>query len=147
MSMRKAEKRGANQWVGQLEFQSRGLALIEFVRGSKSPTEQKGIKVKSRRKVRVEVKPGRKYVVRGGFIARTQARGIQVFKRTRKNRRDLLMQTTPSLGQLLLRDTKNKIAATLQTRGAQLFRKNFMQDLEFRVSDTFKRIQSNRKYK
>lgn len=147
MTIEKAEGRGFANLSGALVFQSRGLALIDFVRGSKAPTKQKGIKVSRRKKVKVEVKPGRTYVVRGGFIANSQSRGLQVFKRTKANRAHLLMQTTPSLGQLLLRDTKNKIAATLQTRGAQLFQKNFNEDLSFRVSDTFKRMQANRRYK
>jgi hypothetical protein len=147
ISLQKAEGRGFADLSGSLVFQSRGLALIDFVRGSKQPTQQKGVAVKRRKKVKVQVKPGRTYVVRGGFIANTQSRGLQVFKRTKANRSHLLMQTTPSLGQLLLRDTKNKIAATLQTRGAQLFQANLIKDLEFRVSDTFKRMQANRKYK
>ena len=144
MFLNKAEGKAGSKISGSLEFKSKGFPLIDFVRGAKRPTPQKGVKVKNRKKVKVEIKPGHQYVVKGGFIANSQNRGLQVFKRVKSDRKKLLMQTSPSLGKLLLNETKNKIGSSLQTRGVGLFRDNFLQDLKYRTSAAFKEAQKGR---
>lgn len=143
----RAQSSSKSQISGALQFRSKGFPLIDFVRGSKKVTEQKGIKVKRRKAVKVEIKPGAKFTVRGGFIANTGSRGLQIFKRRNGERKNIYMQTTPSLGQLLLKSTKNKIGSQLQQRGAALFQERFAKDLQFRMSDAFKKAKAERQQK
>lgn len=143
ISLVKAEGKGLLV-TGSLVFQSRGLPLSLFVKGALRATPQKGVKVNKRKAVKVQIKPGKTYVVKGAFIAQTASKGLQVMKR--KIGSFPRMQTTPSIGQLLLNENRNKIAATLQNRGAELFQKNFQRDLEFRVTKAFANIKAPKKF-
>jgi len=136
----KAGGKGLRALSGSVVFQSRGLQLIDFVRGAKAVTPQKGIPVKRRKKVRVEVAPGKRFVVAGGFITKTASKGLQIMKADKKTKGHLLMQTAPSLGALLLNE-KKKLGSRLQTRGAEIFQKNFMHELEYRTQRLLSKIQ------
>lgn len=122
-----------NEIQGSVVYQSRGLNLIDFVKGTKAVTPQKGVKVKRRKKVRVEITPGKRFIVAGGFITQTASKGLQVMKRDSKVNGHLLMQTGPSLGALLLNE-KKRVGARLQAQGLEIFNKNFQHELKFRLN-------------
>jgi len=135
----KAGGKGLRALSCSVVFQARGLQLIDFVRGARAVTPQKGVPVKRRKKVRVEVTPGKRFVVAGGFITQTASKGLQVMKRDKKTQGHLLMQTAPSLGALLLNE-KKKLGARLQTRGAEIFQKNFTHELEYRTQRLLSKV-------
>lgn len=135
----KPRGKGLKDLGGAVVFQSRGLQLIDFLRGTKAATEQKGIPFRRRKKVRAEVTPGKRFVVSGGFIAKTSSKGLQIMKRDKNTKGHLLMQTAPSLGSLLLNE-KKKIGATLQSRGAQIFQDNFARELNYRLQSLSDKI-------
>jgi hypothetical protein len=135
----KARGKGLSDLSGSVVYQSRGLQLIDFIRGTKAPTPMKGIPVKRRKKVRAEVTPGKRFVVTGGFVSMTASKGLQIMKRDKKTKGHLLMQTAPSLGSLLLNE-KKKIGATLQGRGAEVFQKNFISELNYRLESMLSKV-------
>lgn len=135
----KAGGKGLKALSGSVIYQSRGLQLMDFIRGARTATPQKGIAVNKRKKVRVEVTPGKRFVVAGGFVAQTASKGLQIMKRDKNTRGHLLMQTAPSLGALLLNE-KKKIGSRLQTRGAEIFQKNFMHELEYRTQRLLSKV-------
>jgi hypothetical protein len=53
-----------------IDFSKNPIPMLEFVKGNKDPIEQKGIKVSKRRKLKAEIQPGRKFVVKKAFIQR-----------------------------------------------------------------------------
>lgn len=118
---------------GDVVFSSKGIALVEFIRGSKSVTSQKGLKIKNRKKVRVEVTPGKRVVVQGAFLQKTSSKGLQILKRDSKTLGHTLMQSAPSVGALLLsprRETGKKIT----TVASATFQKNFQYELNYRMT-------------
>lgn len=80
--MRKASVDMFGAVSGELEFSAESIPMIEFVKGSKEPIEQKGIKVKKRRKLKVEIAKGKRFVLKKAFIQRVHSK--QVFKRPTK---------------------------------------------------------------
>lgn len=133
----KPRGKGLNDLGGSVVYQSKGLALIDFLRGTKAVTPQKGIPIKRRKKVRVEITPGKKFIVKGGFITKTASKGLQIMKGSKTNRSHLMMQTAPALGTLLLND-KKRIGAKLQSRSAEIFQENFSRELNYRLQNLFK---------
>lgn len=129
--MHKSAVTGRGLVSGSLLISTVPLPLIEFVRGSKERTSQKGIPVKRRKKVRVEIKPGNRFVVRGGWIGQTQSRGLQVLRRGRAQGH-LKMQVGPSLGAILLSDRRGVTPKVLQL-GQETFTKNLKRELNFRL--------------
>lgn len=135
ITLEKPNQKKISQVRGSIVYQSRGLALIDFVKGNKGVTPLKGVKVKRRRKVRVEITPGKKFVVNKGFISSTR-RGNQVMKRGAGSQ-VLKMQTAPSVGALLLSRKKN-VGVQIQSLARERFVKEFERDLKYRINNLFK---------
>jgi hypothetical protein len=88
-----------NALSASVVFSSKPIPMLEFVRGRKSPTPQKGIKVARRKKVRVEIVPGRRQILKNAFIQ--HVRSLQVFKRP-KGQDNFKYQGTRSIGSLAM---------------------------------------------
>lgn len=132
ISIQKPNQKKFYNMQGSLTYQSRGLALIDFVRGQKKATPMKGVKVKKRRKVKVEITPGKKITLNKAFISKTASKGLQVMKGTGKSQ-VLKMQTAPSLGALLMSRKKN-VGVEIQTLARQRFNIEFRRDLMARIN-------------
>ena len=100
--------------------------MLEFVRGAKTPIQQKGVKVKRRRKLKIEIKPGRKVILAHAFIQRV--RTLQVFKR--KNERRLAKQGIHSVAQEVFRSYK---ASRIAEEGLKKFESEFQRDWDIRL--------------
>jgi hypothetical protein len=85
-----------------VEFSGTPIPMIEFVRGSKKPINQKGKKVGRRRAVKVEIKPGRRFKLRHGFIATVKSK--QIFRRSGKGKSDLKKQSIKAPSVLVGKD-------------------------------------------
>ena len=85
-----------NQIYSSVNTSSKPISLIHFVRGQKAPIPQKGIAVARRKKVVVEVTPGRKVKLQTAFIAKSRRGGaVQVFRRDNNDK--LIKQSVPSV--------------------------------------------------
>lgn len=80
-STRKARGNDINAMRGIVEIKGTTVSLIRFVKGSKDPRKQKGISVRKRRPIKVEVIPGRVTRVKGAFIAKGSGGKNQLFRR------------------------------------------------------------------
>lgn len=76
------------------------ISLINFVKGSKSPRKQQGVKVRQRKKVRVEVRPGRAIGLAHGFIAKGKNGNMGLFSRITKASLPIRRDSVPSLHHL-----------------------------------------------
>lgn len=84
-----------NQIYSSVNTSNKPISLIHFVRGQKAPIPQKGIPVARRKKVVVEVTPGRKVKLNTAFIAKSRRGGaVQVFRRDHNDK--LIKQSVPS---------------------------------------------------
>lgn len=118
---------------GSIGYDSTPIPMMEFVRGNKNPIQQKGIKVKSRRKLRVEIRPGRKVVLAHAFIQKV--RTLQVFKR--KKERRLAAQGVHSIAHEVFRSYKaNRIAEA----GLKKFESEFEREWAIRLEGLIKDV-------
>ena len=120
-----------------IKFMSKSIALIEFLRGKKEPRSQKGIKPKSRRKIRVQVKPGKNIRLHKGFLARGHGGKVNVFRRTDNKVRKppnqkgpLAIQKMPSIARLV---EKPKISTPLQNFAAKRLGIEFERALNYQL--------------
>lgn len=86
-----------------LKVSSKPMSMIEFLSGPQERFSQKGLKVSERRKVRVEVKPGRKVELAGAFVAMGKGGNFHVFRRKGKTRHPIAKQSAPSMAVVLQR--------------------------------------------
>ena len=119
---------GGNNYEGSIDFSSEPLPLIEFVKGSKEPIKQKGVKVKRRRKLRVEITPGKRFVMRKAFIQRVRSK--QVFKRP-QGQDNFKKQGVPSVGTIVI---QRGIGKELVDIGGARFAELFAADLNARLN-------------
>lgn len=80
MRLQKPQGNLLSAMEGSVEYSDNPISMIDFVKGSKAPLKQKGIPVKKRRKLKAEVKKGKTFVVKGGFIQKGKNGNNQVFK-------------------------------------------------------------------
>lgn len=80
-----------------LEISGKPMSLIRFVLGPAEKFSQAGIKIADRRKVKVEVKPGRKVELKGAFIGEGRSGNFHVFRRRGPKRHPIVKQSAPSL--------------------------------------------------
>jgi len=124
--LQKAGGGALNSLEAALVFSGEPVPLLEFVKGSKQPIEQKGIPVKRRKKLRAEITPGKRFVVKGAFIQRV--RSLQVFKR--KDSGGFHKQGTRSIAFIITeRGVGEKLVSVGQTRLAELLQ----HELEFQL--------------
>lgn len=126
LRLQRASGGSFNSLEAAILFSNDPIPLLEFVKGSRSPIEQKGIPVKRRKKTRAEISPGKRFVVNKGFIQRVQS--VQVFKRGSSGR--FHKQATRSVGFLITeRGIGERLVKLGQSRLAELLGK----ELEFQV--------------
>lgn len=114
----------------KLVFSGKPIPLINFIRGSKAVIEQKGIKVKRRRKLRAEITPGKRFIVKKAFIQR--ARSVQVFKGQRG--KGFKSQGAPSIAHLIRERHGGVLGRALVSYALKRFDRTFEQDLKARLN-------------
>lgn len=126
--MKKAQGSVLAGLVGEIAYLDDPVPLLEFVRGSRDPAKQAGIRIKDRKPLRVEIRPGKRFVLKRAFIQKVVTK--QVFKRTPKGK-DFKKQSSPSVGFVVLYRTMHLRIADV---GHASFQKNFQSELAFRLS-------------
>jgi hypothetical protein len=129
--MLKARGSKLHSLEGKLIFSGIPVPLLTFVRGNKDVIQLKGKKIKNRRKLRAEVTPGKRFIVKGAFIQR--ARTKQVFKG--KKKRGFKKQGAPSIGHIV---REKEVGNVLARFGAKRFRDIFLDEVDKRIRGVFK---------
>ena len=111
---------------GMISFSGQPIPLIEFVRGNKTPQSQKGIPIKRRRKIRVEITPGKRFEVKRAFIQTVHS--TQLFKRAKSG--GFKKQGIRSIAYLI---RERGLGQKLVAVGKERFRELFLRDLEARM--------------
>lgn len=127
IDIQKAKGSRLSEVFGIISFSGAPIPLIEFVRGNSDVAPQKGIPIKNRRKVRVEITPGKRFVVPHAFIQRVHS--TQVFKRGKNQ--GFKKQGIRSVGSTVI---TRGIAKDLVAIGQQRFREVFLADLKARIA-------------
>lgn len=99
---------------GVVSFSDIKIPMIRFISGKKTPIDQKGVAVSSRKKLRATVIPGRKITLPHSFVMRGQ-----VFTRTKSG---LKLQRTRSVGHLV---AERGIGQYLQLIGGRRYQSLF----------------------
>lgn len=128
--MNKAKGGKLGELVGSLDFSGSPIPVLEFVKGAKTALVQKGIPVAKRRKLKVEITPGKPFIMKGAFIQRVHS--LQVFKGRRS--KGFHKQGIRSLAYLLV---NRGIGDGLVTFGQQRFTQIFLDDLRKRMNNVF----------
>lgn len=116
-----------NQTYASVNTSSKPISLIHFVRGQRVPTPQLGIPVAKRKKVVVEVSPGRKIKLNKAFIAKSSRGGaIHVFKRDNANK--LIKQSVPSAWVVM---GKPEVQRAISKIGFERYQIEFKRNLEY----------------
>jgi hypothetical protein len=114
-----------------LKISSIPLPLIGFLVGPKKKTNQKGIAVKSRKAIRVRIRPGKKNIkIRTGFIRdSTKGSGLQIFKR--KGKEGWAKQTVPSQHRIF---NKMQTRRPILKKAVDTYETRFQHEFNIRVT-------------
>lgn len=134
ISLQKARGSRLGEVFGVISFSGKPISLINFVIGNRGVTSQAGIAISRRRKIKVEVTPGARYVVSRAFILPVPA--MQLFKRRKGG--IYSKQSVPSLKNLI---EKKDVGKTIAHIGQERFRELFLIDLKRRIEEGALKIQ------
>lgn len=132
---------GFRSLVGSVDYSVEPVRMIEFVKGSKQPIKQKGIPVRKRRKLKVEVRPGKRIKLPGAFIQRKKS--IQVFRRMGTGR--FRKQSVPSIGWVVF--NRDGIHKKLVKVGQDRFKELFFGEVQKRIDGTVKTFNNSKSLK
>ncbi len=99
----KAKGNSLDKMHASLSFSNKPVSLIRFVVGKKTARRQKGIEIADRKKLVVEVKPGRRVVLQSAFIAKGRGGRNHVFRRRTKKRTPIVKQSVPAFSVIFSR--------------------------------------------
>lgn len=125
VSIEKASGKSLRSLHGVIWFNDDALPMLQFVRGHKNPIKQKGVKIKKRRKLKVEVIRGKKKVLKGAFIQKVKSK--QVFKSSGSG---FYKQSVPSIGEWI---SKPFLRDPLQDHMIKTFDKVYANQFEYRM--------------
>lgn len=114
-----------------LGIKDKPVSLIRFVKGSKNPRNQQGVKVARRRKIAIEIKPGNKKKLKDAFIAKGRGNKNHVFRRETSKSFPINKQSTPSL-HLLFKDSAFR--RPIENIVAKRLQREFVTALNFAIS-------------
>lgn len=117
-------KKSLGEIFATIRVSNKPISLIHFVRGEKSPLQQKGIPVKRRPLLKVQITRGNTRKMRKVFIAKANS-SVQVY---RKERGTMHKQSVPSLWRLL---EKPEMKNQLEIFGRQVFEQEMARNLPF----------------
>lgn len=112
-----------DKFIAVLHVRNKPISFIKLVRGSAKPYNQKGVRIKARKKLRIEIKKGKVVKYRDLFIARANGGVYHVFRRAPKGQRGVLhKQSAPSVHFLFEKaEFRRPIESTIGKRLQELF--------------------------
>lgn len=123
---------------GEIIFKGEPIPILNFVSGKKTSIKQKGIKVRKRRKLRVEIRPGKRVVLKKAFI-QDGPKSKQVFRSPKSG--GFKKQSVPGMG-LVINRPENKQA--LLRHVSRAFAKTFDNQVKFRLEKANQRLRRKR---
>lgn len=97
---RPVRAKNVDRMESRVEISGRKVGTINFVIGKKEPRKQKGISVRKRRRIRIEIKPGRRKVKKDAFIAKGKGGKYQLFQRRTKRSKPIVRQAVTAVSNL-----------------------------------------------
>ena len=132
IAIQKAKGGSLASLEGIVSYNTKGLPMLLFVVGKKTPRSQKGVPVRRRRKLKVEVTRGNRRTHPKAFIAKTQGKN-RVFRRPNKGTNSkLYRQHVPSISHFF--NTKAKIKEKTLAHMRDRFEREFSRELEVRLN-------------
>ena len=119
--------------VALIKTHHKAISMIHFVRGRKEPAKQKGIAVRKRKKLRVQIRPGSTVTLKKSFIAQAN-KAVQVFRRRPSGK--LAKRRTFSLKTFL---EKKEVMSHLLEFGQKRYLKEFERNFKFYLGKIKKR--------
>ena len=113
-----------------LVFSGTPIGMINFIVGNKSKIDQKGKKIKNRRKLKARIKPGKTIKLRGAFIQDITSK--QVFRHIGKGRRARKI-STKSLAKIIV---EQKVEKWFEDIFTKRFEREFKRQIYWRWSKT-----------
>ncbi len=129
--VKKARGSRLESMESSLSISGKRLSLIDFVVGNKSPRPQKGIAVKRRKLLRVEVKPGRRSTLKKAFIAKGRGGKNQVFRRRTSKNNPIVKQSITAISTIIER---RNLRTQLEVFGRKTFEKEFDRAFSFQLN-------------
>lgn len=124
-----------HRFLFEITVRARGPQLIRFVRGNKSPRNQRGVSPKKRRPLTIEIRPGARRKDRSLFIALASNGNPIVFRR-KSNKRprgsgEILAQRAPAVSRAITPQRRTWLAR----RAIERMNKAFVADMSFRLQN------------
>lgn len=129
----KARGNMVSQQVATLNVSGKAISLINFVpKAKRKPVNQRGIPVKRRRPLRIEIRPGDKRKTKL-FVQKGKGGNLHVFRRNEdaKKPKGLMKQSAPSLPELF--DKVKSIRLQSSKEALKTYRKEFDRQFDFFV--------------
>lgn len=111
---------------GILSFDDAPQPLLDFVRGSKDVIKQKGVKIKKRKVLRIEITRGKAFKMQGGFIQKVKSK--QVFRRGKSG--GFKKQSAPSIAHFI---KESRLKGPIIKRMKEVFFNNLENQYKFRL--------------
>jgi hypothetical protein len=111
---------------GVLSFEDVPLPILDFVKGSKDVIKQKGISIKKRRVLRVEITKGKTWKMKGAFIQKVKSQ--QVFRRGKSGK--FYKQSAPSIAHFV---EQQRLKVPIIRKMKDVFRNNLKNQYEYRI--------------
>lgn len=111
---------------GVISFDDTPQPLLDFVKGNKEIIKQKGVKIRKRRVLRVEITKGKAFKMRGGFIQKVRSK--QVFRRGKSGK--FYKQSAPSIAKFI---QEHQLKDPVIKRMNEVFFGNLKNQYEFRL--------------
>ena len=127
------------KYSATVRVSARSISMINFVRGSKTPKSSKGKKVKRRRKVRLQVKPGITRTERHAFIVRMPNGKAHVMKRSDSKSFPIKRQSVPGVAKLF---SEEPLKTNIQNRVGKQLQKEFVSNLRFYIKRSIDKAKS-----
>lgn len=124
MKMHKARGSQLDGLGARLNISGRKPSLIRFIKGRPEPPKpkEKGIMIRKRKPIRVEVKPGRTAVLRKAFVIKGKNSNNIIVRRKTAGREPVVPQRIPALSNLF---TKPKFRKPIEDHGGRQLLKEF----------------------
>lgn len=129
LNISRAKGGSVRNMEAKIMYNTQPIPLIEFIKGSKQPRNQKGIKVRKRKPLKAEITPGKRIRLKTAFIADIKTK--QVFKRAGPDTRRVKKQGVVSVGFIFQnRGMRKELQSLGGKRFSELFEKEYAFQLE-----------------
>jgi hypothetical protein len=135
--VRRARGNDMSRMFASAHIRNKRFSMIHFVKGNRSANQQVGVPVQARKRIKVEIVPGRITHLRSAFIAHGRSANLHVFQRIQKKKDgkspkgSLVKMSTPSVVDVINRPS---VREYLERFAAERMSKEFGTAWDFQMS-------------